>query len=103
MDADLFRSFLGMLFCWWVDGAELADAAVGAYDVGEREGVPVLVGVGWVLIGWFQGCPVAAVVRGDVGAVGAYRDPEFLLGVVGYGAAVAVGWSGGWFDCNANQ
>ena len=26
--------------------AELADAAVGAYDEGEREGVPVLVGVG---------------------------------------------------------
>jgi hypothetical protein len=44
------------------------------------------------LCGGFEGCPVAAVVAGDVGAVGAYGDPGFGLCVVGYGAAVAVGW-----------
>jgi hypothetical protein len=64
-------------------GAELADAAIGAYDEGEGEGVPVLVGVGWVLCGGFEGGPVAAVVVGDVGAVGAYGDPGFGGGVVG--------------------
>jgi hypothetical protein len=73
-------------------GAEFADAAFGAYDEGEGEGVPVFVGVGWVLCGGFEGGPVAAVVAGDVGAVGAYGDPGFRGGVVGYGAAVAVGW-----------
>ena len=73
-------------------GAEFADAAFGAYDEGEREGVPVLVGVGLVLGGGFEGGPVAAVVVGDVGAVGACGDPGFCLGVVGYCAAVAVGW-----------
>ena len=36
--------------------------------------------------------PVFSFVAGDVGAVGAYGDPEFLSWVVGYGAAVAVGW-----------
>ncbi len=36
--------------------------------------------------------PVLAVVAGDVGSVGAYGDPGFSGGVVGYGAAVAVGW-----------
>jgi len=66
---------------------------VRAYDEGEREGVPVFVGVGWVVVRWFEGCPVFAVVGGDVGAVGAYGDPEFLGGVVGYCAAVAVGLS----------
>jgi len=49
MNADLFVHFLGLPFRWWVDGTELADAALRAYDVREREGVPVLVGVGWVL------------------------------------------------------
>ena len=44
-------------------GVQFADAAVGADDEGEGEGVPVFVGVG-----------------GDVGAVGAYGDPEFLGG-----------------------
>ena len=63
-----------------------------AHDEGKREGVPVFVGVGWVLRTGFEGCPVFSVVAGDVGAVGAYGDPEFLLGVVGYGGAVAVGW-----------
>ena len=66
---------------------------MGAYDEGEGEGVPVFVGVGWVVAGGFEGCPVFSVVAGDVGAVGAYGDPEFLGGVVGYGGAVAVGWS----------
>jgi hypothetical protein len=58
-------------------GAEAADAAVGAYGVGERECVPVLVGVGdFVQPGvGLEGAPVAAVVGGDVGAVGAYGDP----------------------------
>src|SRR5580658_4479820 len=79
----------GTLF--W-DGAEAAYASVGADDEGEGEGVPVFVGVGWVVVGGFEGCPVLAVVAGDVGAVGAYGDPEFLGGVVGYGGAVAVGW-----------
>jgi hypothetical protein len=41
-----------------------------------------------------EGSPVAAVVGGDVGAVGAYGDPGFGGGGVGYGAAVAVGWVG---------
>ena len=76
-------------------GVEDADAAVGAYGVGEGEGVPVLVGVGGVVVGGVEGAPVAAVVGGDVGAVGAYGDPGFCGGVVGYGAAVAVGWGGG--------
>ena len=61
-------------------GVEDADAAVGAYGVGEGEGVPVLVGVGGVVVGGVEGAPVAAVVGGDVGAVGAYRDPGFCGG-----------------------
>jgi len=65
---------------------------VRAYDEGEGEGVPVFVGVGWVVAGGCERMPVLAVVAGDVGAVGAYGDPEFLGGVVGYGGAVAVGW-----------
>jgi hypothetical protein len=56
-------------------------------DEGEGESVPVLVGVGWVFGGGLEGGPVLAVVVGDVGAVGAYGDPEFLLGVIGYGGA----------------
>jgi hypothetical protein len=78
-------------------GTEFADAAIGAYDEGQREGVPVFVGVGGVLCAGFEGAPVAAVVTGDVGAVGAYGDPGFGGGVVRYGAAVAVGWSLGGF------
>ena len=74
------------------DGAEAAYAAVRAYYEGEGEGVPVFVGVGWVVAGGGEGCPVFSVVAGDVGAVGAYGDPEFLGGVVGYGGSVAVGW-----------
>jgi alkylated DNA nucleotide flippase Atl1 len=75
-------------------GAEFADAAVGAYDVGEGEGVPVAVGVGGLVAGGVGvvGAPVAAVVGGDVGAVGAYGDPGFVGGGVGDGGAVAVGW-----------
>jgi len=84
------------LFALEGGGVEDADAAVGAYGVGEGEGVPVLVGVGGVVVGGVEGAPVAAVVGGDVGAVGAYGDPGFCLGVVGYRAAVAVGWGGGW-------
>ena len=78
--------------------AEFAYAAVGAYDEGQGEGVPVLVGVGGFFFGWVQRSPVAAVVAGDVGAVGAYGDPGFGGGVVGYGAAVAVGWGLGGYD-----
>src|SRR5579875_889584 len=76
---------------------EHANAAVGAYDEGERKGVPVLVGVGGIAGGGvgFEGAPVAAVVGGDVGAVGASGDPGVVGGVVGYGGAVAVGWGGG--------
>jgi hypothetical protein len=73
-------------------GVEFADAAFGAYDEGEGEGVPVLVGVGGLGGEGFEGAPVAAVVGGDVGAVGAHGDPEFLGGGVGYGGTVAVGW-----------
>ena len=65
---------------------------MGAYDEGEGEGVPVFVGVGWVVAGGGEGCPVFSVVARDVGAVGAYGDPGFGGGVVGYCAAVAVGW-----------
>ena len=73
---------------------EAADAAVGAYDVGEGEGVPVAVSVRVLVEGGIgvEGTPVAAVVGGDVGAVRAYGDPGFGCGVVGYGGAVAVGW-----------
>ena len=79
-------------------GVEDADAAVGAYGEGEGEGVPVLVGVGVFVGDGVEGAPVAAVVGGDVGAVGAYRDPGAGGGVVGYGGAVAVGWGG---RCNS--
>ena len=49
-DERIIRDFQWVLtFIVWVDGAEFADAAVRAYDEGEREGVPVFVGVGWVL------------------------------------------------------
>jgi len=65
-------------------GIELADAAVGADDEGEGEGIPVFVGVGWLVAGRGERAPVFAVVGGDVGTVGAYGDPEFLGGVVGY-------------------
>jgi hypothetical protein len=73
-------------------GIELADSTVRPYDEREGEGVPVFVGVGRVLRTGFEGCPVFSVVARDVGAVGAYGDPEFLLGVVGYRGAIAVGW-----------
>jgi len=67
---------------------------VGAYDEGEGEGVPVLVGVGGFVGAGVEGAPVASVVGGDVGAVGAYGDPGLGGGVVGYGGAKAVGWGG---------
>ena len=72
------------VFRFFVDGAETAYATVRAYDEGEGEGVPVFVGVGWVVAGGGERLPVFAVVGGDVSAVGAYRDPKFLGGVVGY-------------------
>ncbi len=80
--------------------AEFADAAVGADYEGEREGVPVavfgnLVGAGGERGVGMESAPVAAIVGGDVGAVGAYGDPGFVGGGVGYGGAVAVGWCGG--------
>ena len=57
-----------------------ADPALRAHDVGERESVPVAIGVFGFMQGGIgvDGSPVAAVVGGDVGAVGAYGDPEFL-------------------------
>ena len=55
----------------------------------------MLVGVGGFVFGGVEGAPVAAVVGGDVGAVGAYGDPGAGGGVVGHGAAEAVGWGGG--------
>ncbi len=75
--------------------AEVAYAAVGAYDEGEREGVPVLVGVGGVVGAGFERAPVAAVVGGDVGAVGAYGDPGVVVAELGDGGAVAVGGRNG--------
>ena len=75
-------------------GIEFADAAVGANDEGQRDGVPVGVGAGGLVergIG-MNGVPVPAIVGGDVGAVGADGDPGFGGGVVGDGGAVAVGW-----------
>ena len=84
-------------------GAEFADASVGAYDEGQGEGVPVFVGVFFVLGGGGEGAPVAAIVGGDVGAVGAYGDPGFGGGGVGYGGAVAVGWGLGWLDGDLNK
>ena len=75
-------------------GIEFADPTVGADHEGERESVPVLVGIGGFVergIG-AEGTPVAAVVGGDVGAAESYGDPGFGGGGVGYGGAVAVGW-----------
>src|ERR1035437_9906823 len=62
----------------------------------QRQGqrLPMLIRVGRLVergVG-FQDAPVAAVVRGDVGAVGAYGDPGFVGGIVSYGGAKAVGW-----------
>ena len=67
-------------------GVKSANAAFWAYDVGERKCVPVSVGVrGFVQGGvGVDGMPVSAVVGGDVGAVGAYGDPDFSFVVVGY-------------------
>ena len=79
----------------WGTRFEAADAAVGADDEGEGEGVPVLVGVGGFARSGQERAPVAAVVGGDVGAVGAYGDPGFGGGGVGYGGAEAVGWGDG--------
>src|SRR3974390_1364534 len=82
---------------------EFADTAVGAADVGKRECIPVAVGVGGFVecgVG-MDGTPVAAVVGGDVGAVGAYGDPGFAGGVVGYGGAVAVGRSCRGMPCSS--
>ena len=76
-------------------GVEQADAAVGADDEGQGERVPALVGVGGVDGGGFERSPVAAVVGGDVGAVGADGDPGVCGGVVGDGGAIAVGRSEG--------
>src|SRR5215469_10465182 len=78
--------------------AEFAYAAAGAYGEGEREGVPVLVGVGLIEGAGFEGRPVLAVVSGDVGSVGAYGDPGFGLFVIGHRAAIAAGWGLGWLE-----
>lgn len=75
-------------------GPEFTYAAVGADHKGQRVCVPVLIGVQRFACRRLQGMPVAAIVGGDVGAVGAYGNPEFLLGVVGYGTPVAMGWGG---------
>jgi hypothetical protein len=72
--------------------AYLTDATVGAYDERQREGVPVLVGIRGLAGLGVERTPVFAIVDGDVGSVGAYGDPGFGLSVVGYCAAVAVGW-----------
>jgi len=84
-------------------GVKSADAAFWAYDVGKREGVPVAVSLRGFVQGGVRvdGMPVAAIVGGDVGAVGAYGDPGFDGGVVGDGGAVAVGWGGGGVPCPA--
>ena len=66
----------------------------GPTTKGSERAFQFLSASGGVLRAGFEGCPVFAVVAGDVGAVGAYGDPEFLGGIVGYGRAVAVGW---WF------
>ena len=74
-------------------GIEFRDATVGADNEGKREGVPVAVGV-WRLVKGgigMEGLPGAAVVGGNVGAVGAYSDPRLGSGIVGYGGAVTVG------------
>ena len=71
---------------------EFANAPMRADDKGKREGIPVLVGIGSlakVRIG-MKRAPVAAVVGGDVRAVGADGDPCLRLRVVGDGGAVAV-------------
>jgi hypothetical protein len=62
-----------------------------AYDEREREGVPVLVGIGWVSGFGLECVPVPSVVGGDVGAVRAYGDPAFGRGRVVERGAVAVG------------
>jgi len=69
-----------------------ADPALRAHDVGERESVPVAIGVFGFMQGGIgvDGSPVAAVVGGDVSAVGAYSNPRFAGGVVSNGGAVAV-------------
>src|SRR5258708_1863691 len=84
----------------WLEGigADPADATIGADDEGEGERVPVVVGVGCVSGGGFEGAPVAPVVGGDVGAVGSDGDPSFCGGVVGDGGAEAVGWGCGHYD-----
>jgi hypothetical protein len=74
-------------------GIEFADATAGADGKGEQERVPIAVGVGGLVergIG-VEGTPVAAVVDGDVGAVGSYSNPGFGGSVVSDGGAVAVG------------
>ncbi len=60
----------------------MSDAAVWADDEGQRESVPVAV---------VERLPGFAVIAAEVGAVGAYGDPEFEgLTPLG-GGAVAVG------------
>ena len=67
-------------------GVEFGDAAVGADDEGEGEGVPVAV---------VEGLPGFSVVAADIGAVGAGGDPEIEgVGVLD-GGAEAVGRGGG--------
>jgi hypothetical protein len=54
---------------------------VGTDDKGEREGVPVLIGVRRFVerrVGT-EGPPVAAIVCGDIGAIGTYGDPGFVV------------------------
>ena len=71
---------------------EFADAAVGADDEGEREGIPVPVGVGRLVqhANRMKGAPGVAIIDRDVGAIGANGDPGFALRVVGDRGAVAV-------------
>ncbi len=73
---------------------EYPNPPVRPNDERQRERVPVLVGAGRLSRRGLERTPVAAVVGGDVSAVGANGDPGRGGGVVGYGGAVAVGWGG---------
>jgi len=52
----------------------------------------VLVGIGSLILERLESAPVPAVVGRNIRAIWAYGDPEFVVGVVGYGRAIAVRW-----------
>jgi hypothetical protein len=71
-------------------GPQSANTAFGANNEWKGESVPVFVSVRSVSRGGFKGTAVEAIVGGNVGAVGADRDPGVGGGIITDTRAIAV-------------